>query len=185
MFFINPFAILAETVPLVFIQGFVVVMALGLPAWWEKCRAVVFRHFSQFSVTFRKIGHHLERVDVSEPLVCADRLSSSRAFKRIYEVAISAQTISKCIFRRGNTASFRYSRAGTPNVVLLQSAVFAVSVSVTFRIFASLFIVFRHFWLDIFFPPCHQEAPNGFSTNITMSKMVIKPSGHMETPFPT
>ena len=70
---------------------------------------------------------------------------STQLVERIYEVSISAHTISKCIFRRGNSASVRYSRAGMPNVVLLQSAVFAVSVSVTFRIFGSLFIVFRHF----------------------------------------
>ena len=33
--------------------------------------------------------------------VCADRLSSSRAFKRIYEVSISARKNSTCIFGRG------------------------------------------------------------------------------------
>ena len=121
----------------------------------RKCRAVVFRHFSQFSVTIRKIGHHLGRVVVSESLVRADRLSSSRAFKRIYERYTSEHTISKCIFRRGNSASFRYSRAGMSNVVLLQGAMFAVSVCVTFPIFGSRFIVLRHFWLYIFSHHAH------------------------------
>ena len=111
----------------------------------RKFRAVVFRHFSQFSVTFRKIRHHLERVVVSESLVCADRLGSPRAFKRTKERYTSEHTISKCIFRRRNSASFRYSRTEMSNVVLLQGAVFAVSVSVTLRIFGSLFIVLRHF----------------------------------------
>ena len=122
-----------------------VLMPPNAPHGGKKCRAVVFRHFSQFSVTFRKIAHHLERVIVSESLVCADRLSSSRAFKRIYERYTSEHTTSKCIFGRGNSASFRYSRAGMSNVVLLQGAVFAVSVSVTFRIVGLLFVVFHHF----------------------------------------
>ena len=50
-------------------------------------------HHSIPAISQNKNGHHLEGVDVSEPLVCANRLSSSRAFKRIYEVAISAPTI--------------------------------------------------------------------------------------------
>ena len=97
-----------------------------------------------------KIGHRLERVVVSESLVCADRLSSPRAFKRIYERYTFEHTISKCIFRRGNSASFRYSRAGMSNVVLLQGAAFAVSVSATFRSLESLCTVL----LDILLPPC-------------------------------
>ena len=50
-------------------------------------------------------GHHLARVDVSEPLVCADRLTSSRAFKRIYEVYTSENARSTYIFGRGKKSA--------------------------------------------------------------------------------
>ena len=76
--------------------------------WW-----VYLGNVSQFGVTF----HHPGRVLVSESLVCAERLSSSRAFKRIYERYTSAHTISKCIFGPGNGVEWSYSRAGMSNVV--------------------------------------------------------------------